>query len=187
MAFPFTVQETTADTCPFLPLSLFSFTSLRGNDINIPEEAVRSMNPKLWIWVTIISLNSDPVSRRVWLIFNQALSDIQSKGEIPLSSHGTSHSQQNILFANHPRSCFIKQLCSTSQLNIPGIDLQIKKSVENWKVYFSQWFLLIRNREKEECGRAGKENELPGVPCARSCILRPELWDGHSSKRYRHS
>ena len=118
---------------PHLPLYLFLLTwkAFEGNDIIIPEEAVRSMNPKSWIWATIISLNSGPVSRRVWLIFNQALSDIQSKGEIQFSCHGTSHSHVhmwNILFAKHPRSCFIKQVHSTSQLNIPGTDLQINVS-----------------------------------------------------------
>ena len=82
---------------PHLPLYLFSSTrqALVGDGIIIPEEAVRSMNPKLWIWATIISLNSEPVSRRVWLIFNQALSVIQSKGEIQFPCHGRhTHRQQ---------------------------------------------------------------------------------------------
>lgn len=61
-------------------LPSLTWQALGGNGIIIPEEAVRSMNPKLWIWATIVSLNSGPVCRRVRLIFNQALSVIRNVG-----------------------------------------------------------------------------------------------------------
>ena len=66
---PSVVQHTRCDACHLPPPPALSILpdppSLGGNGIIIPDEAGRSMNPKLWRWASIIALNSGPVSRRV--------------------------------------------------------------------------------------------------------------------------
>ena len=69
-------QQTRCDTCHLPPAALSilpDLTSLGGNGIIILEEAVRSMNPKLWRWASIIALNSGRFQESQ-LIFNRALS-----------------------------------------------------------------------------------------------------------------
>lgn len=73
---PSSAQQTRSDTCPLPspPSILLDLPSLGESGVIIPEVTVRSMSPELWSWASIISLISDPVSRRVQLIFNQVLS-----------------------------------------------------------------------------------------------------------------